>query len=802
MVNHSTVKLQHLIDHALLDKEIQKGLEEVKFSYEDISSILLEKADEIFRSVSFSKAQYERAMLIIDNFIRVRPSHEVYSWKAKRIFFDAVSTLLLGIGLSGIFFLARNDIWHNLKIPFFDVNPIIHYPLFKVCFALLSMLGYITLGRLFYEFLNKIEKDRNKDKQWAWVEENRLLYDEFLNANKIRKNLLDPVELEIIDKSIKELIRSEINQKIKPSYAAEMDNVIPSGLSEVIDLSKSIDTSAKKKLEFLINNMPGGSIGIAGSRGAGKSTLIKSFCLRKNTTDKINGKLSLPVFTTSPVHYNSREFILHLFYSTCKSVLIHFGTQERTISYNVTPIKQSSLNRLWNIIYNSKYIQLIVGIVIMIFSYFLWTIREQLQKSNSDSTVILYLKILLNSELLHFIIATIGFMMTIVAFLMILASAAKFIWGVIDGDLSEKSSKTSASDNTITTQQALVEIVQDWIMKIRFQQTFTSGWSGGINASLVEASTNTSSTFSENAMSNPEIVASFTQVLNDLSRNFQVIIGIDELDKLDSALEASTFLNELKSIFGIPGCFFLISVSENAINSFERRGLPFRDVFDSSFDSIVYVEHLNLKHSQTLLQRRVIGRPVPFFALAYCLSAGLPRDIIRYYREIIRLSLEDNNLYSITRRLLSEDLNAKLRAMMSSLSLDSPSRMVHQLGAILNELQAKELSLSSLNVCVSRILDYFQESNLNSKDKTTLNDTKFERAIQEIIAYLLYLSTVWSVFSYNGSTRSIKDLETDGFFDRLAAARQAFYTNLSLAIDMILTCRKEEKMVLPEELVL
>jgi hypothetical protein len=39
----------------------------------------------------------------------------------------------------------------------------------------------------------------------------------------------------------------------------------------------------------------------------------------------------------------------------------------------------------------------------------------------------------------------------------------------------------------------------------------------------------------------------------------QVRIGIEELDKIDSISDAYKFMNEIKVLFGIPGCFFLVS---------------------------------------------------------------------------------------------------------------------------------------------------------------------------------------------------------------------------------------------------
>jgi hypothetical protein len=81
-------------------------------------------------------------------------------------------------------------------------------------------------------------------------------------------------------------------------------------------------------------------------------------------------------------------------------------------------------------------------------------------------------------------------------------------------------------------------------------------------------------------------------------------------------------LNDIKAIFGIDRCFFLVSVSEDAIASFERRGMPFRDAFDSAFDEIIAVHPLDFRDATRLLRRRVIGSSLPFEALSYCLSGG------------------------------------------------------------------------------------------------------------------------------------------------------------------------------------
>lgn len=94
-------------------------------------------------------------------------------------------------------------------------------------------------------------------------------------------------------------------------------------------------------------------------------------------------------------------------------------------------------------------------------------------------------------------------------------------------------------------------------------------------------------------MSLPDIVSSLKSFLSKIAQERRVIVAIDELDKVDSDVKAGQFLNDLKGIFGVPECFYLVSVSEEALSNFELRGLPFRDAFDSAFDEVAHFRYLS-----------------------------------------------------------------------------------------------------------------------------------------------------------------------------------------------------------------
>ena len=103
-----------------------------------------------------------------------------------------------------------------------------------------------------------------------------------------------------------------------------------------------------------------------------------------------------------------------------------------------------------------------------------------------------------------------------------------------------------------------------------------------------------------------------------------MVISIDEVDKIRDSDRAEAFLNDIKAIFGVPGCLYLVSLSEDAMAGFARRTPSIRSTFDSAFDELVPVGPMTYRHSEQLLFKRVTGVPRPFIALCHVLAGGLP----------------------------------------------------------------------------------------------------------------------------------------------------------------------------------
>src|SRR5262249_33048656 len=90
------------------------------------------------------------------------------------------------------------------------------------------------------------------------------------------------------------------------------------GLTQVYNPEHDIGTDARATIMSMLNKLPGASIGIAGSRGAGKSTLLVSIC---TASPQLRGKSALAVWTSAPVEYDARDFLLHIYGVLCQQIL-------------------------------------------------------------------------------------------------------------------------------------------------------------------------------------------------------------------------------------------------------------------------------------------------------------------------------------------------------------------------------------------------------------------------------------------------------------------------------------------------
>lgn len=209
-------------------------------------------------------------------------------------------------------------------------------------------------------------------------------------------------------------------------------------------------------------------------------------------------------------------------------------------------------------------------------------------------------------------------------------------------------------------------------------------------------------TMTGRALTYPELVKRFREFLTrttaelaaaDEGKPGRVLIGIDELDRIGTGEPARRFLNEIKAIFDVSGCHYLVSVSTEAQYDFELSGMGLRSVFDSSFDEVVRVDYLDFQYAQRLLRRYVLGLSEQFHALAYAFSGGLARQLVRTARAIVELAREQpgRDIADVVRALAAAELTRASQATADALTAVDDREGVTGLLRMLDERPATDL---------------------------------------------------------------------------------------------------------------
>jgi hypothetical protein len=214
---------------------------------------------------------------------------------------------------------------------------------------------------------------------------------------------------------------------------------------------------------------------------------------------------------------------------------------------------------------------------------------------------------------------------------------------------------------------------------LRYQRTYSTSWNASLTPTSVFGLAGAHGRqLTEQPVTLPELVARYREYSEDVAawwRSYhggqgRVLIGIDEVDKIPTGERAETFLNDVKAVFGVPGCLYLVSVSEDALAAFARRAHSIRSVLDSAFDELASVPPMTYRNSRDLLIKRVAGLPHPFIALCHVLAGGLPRDLVRAARGLINAarSGKETTLVELAGALVGRELDSLRQASLGRLA--------------------------------------------------------------------------------------------------------------------------------------
>lgn len=405
-----------------------------------------------------------------------------------------------------------------------------------------------------------------------------------------------------IERGVAPLVAQRLNSVRSRSYAKELPEADVGKLGDVTDVAQYVPTETSGRLDRMMKVMTRGAIGISGPRGVGKSTVLKMF----GDLGFGAARGALTVVVPAPTNYGSRDFLVHLYSTVCGKVVSGSGEPRRR-------------RRHWPWLVVSA-----TGVLVAAGAWQWPALATAAQWFPPHWRAVTM---------------TGG---------IALALGPAIVWRV-------------TTPTRKPTEDQIVTEARKRLAGLRFLVTTTVTRSATVKPPAVaELGGSHALAQAAQAKTLPELVDEFRQFLSLLTSRSRVVVCVDELDKIASAAEAERFLNDIKAVFGVENCFFLVAVSEDALASFSRRSLAVRTAFDSAFDTVVTVRRFELAETRRLLVQRVSALPEPFVWLCHAMSGGLPRDLNRTVRELYDLTVTHGatDLGALSRELVKADLDA------------------------------------------------------------------------------------------------------------------------------------------------
>ncbi len=813
---------EKLIDQALDSEEIQRSTAGTELVRNFLQSELRDKSDECLSQVALEikeceerQNELERAQKLIEG-APVRESLILrFALGAILPIGSFLFLLLIGLLIGKVWDVP---ILSDLSRPLPTVG--------------ILVAGFLILGGFFSlkEFIEEqVRKSRAAYRQKLAREHNIHGREESL------KQALMKLGERLLHGPILHSLREIISSKLGPSYSTELRTLADEGLSDVYNPEYAVETNARKELTRLIHQMRGGTIGISGPRGSGKTTLLRWFCKPDLPNTPIEQR-TMRIEVSAPVQYDVRDFILHLFSVLCYAVLDSVGLKRRAIVESQgepeIPTRTGWIHlgeRLLPFV-PAALLQLSVLFFALSFVGF-WTtplpgVQPQQEVSISGTTSgavpqtgpskanpsdgvqnagpsdsspaeesqpataeepsgaapSRWIGLLQTNkgELFRW-----GIYSSFLGFLTLFARPFLFrlfeprprrgprtFDSLLSWARAGRYEILQGNDKTREWMWA-AERAYNHLLNIHFQQSFSAGWKGSLNVPFLSADRSEAESFATKQQSLPDVVSEFCNYVTSLPGAKPVVIAIDEMDKMESPEQARQFLNDIKAIFGVPDCIYLVSVSESARSSFERRGLPGRDVFDSSFHEVFQLKYLDTEESIKVLNGRVIGLPIPFHGLCHCLSGGLARDLIRCSRKLVLVaaSAPSTDLPTLTHEMIRDEITSKVDALQIAVKNLNIEPELSRFLSSLRDLSRGDVSRKELLSITGNLwgLGASRPSpSTELKEQAAQRDFIAELA-RELGAYIYYLVTVEELFAgpLNNQT-----FERGSTLDQLASARQ------------------------------
>ena len=368
-----------------------------------------------------------------------------------------------------------------------------------------------------------------------------------------------------------------------------------------------------------IQNSTGSVTGIAGERGAGKSSLaqrVLSDCEKQN---------AFTLLIQSPTGYEPREFLVSIFQRVCEAIESRIESQiedldkqsMRDVNRRLIVVLAASLVATFLLasgpgyIYYQRYDAALQSLIEE-YSYLSPESADEIRSNNS-----------LPPSFKHAITGLVFATMACIAFGLV------YFFVVPSWRRLRYARKNRLKFKLMRHASALSQ---------RLQFETKRSVSAGIGTSVVKLGARR--TIASRPLSMPGITSEMIGFLEEICDVYPyVVLCLDELDKITDPRDLDGVLRGIKGVLGQRKTHFILTVSEDALSRFIVQHQTQRGMLESAFETIIPLRRVDLRVSEHIVglmcgkananEGGGIGKPNPSTVIFWLLGSALPRGIKR-----------------------------------------------------------------------------------------------------------------------------------------------------------------------------
>ena len=596
------------------------------------------------------------------------------------------------------------------------------------------------------------------------------------NLEKLLKEWLAACTEEVIMPQVVLIINTLLG-KIADELLVEQNS---EGLRKLLDPSYTVSTRSEERVRSVLSQMDGGSIALAGPRGAGKSTLLRKVRASRNAEEP-----TISVYVSAPAEYVPRDFIAEVFQGLCQVYLRHqLGYVPDVIH---AKRRSTSLRRGARRLLGLCWLLFRALAALALVAWIAWPFLKTHYPHERHSFLAWWdpqwhkIAVFFRNAWTRY---NVPLKIAIVLFALLFFPKR--------GPWRQWQRRWTRRPERLP----LVNRAQEYLARLQVDKTITQGVSlNSPSARGLGVNFQRGSSVKYVPWTLPELIRYVRIFMRDIAEEFKqssqaVLVCIDEIDRIGSLEHAERFISEIKAIFGIERCFFLVAVAEDVGSVFAQRATSGRSLLENAFDNIVAVEPLSLNETRNLLLKRVPGFTDSFVYLVHALSGGLPRELIRISRRLVEVNLELQRpgyyplLSELSLVLVKEELVEAMRAsrnQLSQLALSSAwTQYFDLLRAASTSLRRKpSIPRDEAHQIIEELsaLTAPADSGRGDSQVTTaqIDEGKARRIIDDFAAYAYFGLTIIDAFDNNNFSLAAVTARTaaglPGSYEELALAR-------------------------------